>query len=161
MLSRIVPDPSAFQGMMRRTRATISGSMALHYLLRFPNTRQPGDVDLIVPNHCYEEVVEFISSIHGANVINEYPQNYPVSGFSHIFQVQTPLVKFDIIQSSEASPFHPLAFYYDTRTKLPKVDGTEYRWPKVMSDKELPSRVGELRSYERGGKSSLDSTRSF
>ena len=44
---------------------------------------------------------------------------------------------------------------------LLKVDGAEYRWPKVMSDKELPSRVGELRSYERGGKSSLDSTRSF
>lgn len=38
---------------------------------------------------------------------------------------------------------------------LPKVDGAEYRWPKVISDKELISRVDEPTSYEGCRKSSL------
>ena len=92
----------------------IWGSTALHYLLRSPHTWQPSDVDLIMPHHRYEEVVEFICHIPDAKVLNEYPQNYAMSGFSHITQVQAPLVKFNIIQSSEPSPFHPLTFYYGT-----------------------------------------------
>ena len=113
-LSAIVPDTHAFQAVMRRTRSIISGSTALHHLLRSPNTWKPADVDLIVPNHRYEEVVEFILDIRGAEVIQDYPHIYDVSGFTHIIQIQTPLAKFDVIQSNGFSPFSPLPFYYGT-----------------------------------------------
>lgn len=113
-LSTIVPDTHAFQAMMRRTRSIISGSTALHHLLRSPNTWKPTDVDLIVPNHRYDEAVDFILDIPGAKVIQEFPQMYEVSGFAHITQIQTPLTKFDVIQSTESSPFLPLTFYYGT-----------------------------------------------
>ena len=115
-LSAITQDPAAFQSMMRRTRAIISGSTALYHVLRQPVTWQPGDVDLLVPNHRFREVSRFILALPGAVVVNRYVQKYRSNdtGFSHILQVQTPLVKFDIIQSTERSPFHPIAYYYGT-----------------------------------------------
>ena len=117
-LSMITPDPASFQSMMRSIRSIISGSTALYHVLRFPNTWQPTDVDLIVPNHRYAQVVQFVLDIPGAVVINEFPQQYEaarnVTGFSHIVQVQTPYAKFDIIGSADRSPFYPLVFYYGT-----------------------------------------------
>ena len=115
-LSAITDDPVSFQCMMRRTRAIISGSTALHHILRQPTAWQPGDVDLLVPHHRFRDVTRFILALPGAVIVNEYSQKYktPATGFSHIVQVQTRLVKFDIIQSSEGSPFHPIAYYYGT-----------------------------------------------
>lgn len=115
-LSAFTEDPVAFQSMMRRTRAIISGSTALYHVLREPSAWRPGDVDLLVPNQRFREVTRFILALPGAVVVNEYSQKYRArtTGFSRIVQVQTPLVKFDIIQSTEGSPFHPIAYYYGT-----------------------------------------------
>ena len=115
-LSAITQNPAAFQSMMRRTCAVISGSTALYHVLRQPSTWQPSDVDLLVPTHRFREVTRFILAIPGAVIINQYVQKYNANGtgFSRILQVQTPLVKFDIIQSTERSPFHPIAYYYGT-----------------------------------------------
>ena len=117
-LSMITLDPADFQSMLRSTRSIISGSTALYHVLRFPPTWRPSDVDIIVPNHRYAEVIRFILAMPGATIINEYPQEYEsarnITGFSHIVQVQTPRAKFDIIQSADRSPFYPLVFYYGT-----------------------------------------------
>ena len=115
-LSSITPDPAQFQSMMRTTRSIISGSTALHHVLRWPTAWKPGDVDLLVPNHRFVEAVHFILAIQGATIVNEHHEEYEgyATGFVHIVQVQTPLAKFDIVQSPDRSPFRPIAHYYGT-----------------------------------------------
>ena len=102
--------------MMRTTRSIISGSTALHHVLRWPATWKPGDVDILVPHHRFAEVVQFVLAIEGAIIINEFHEEYEgyATGFVHIVQVQTLLAKFDIIQSPDRSPFRPIAHYYGT-----------------------------------------------
>lgn len=114
-LSSITPDPAAFQSMMRRTNTVISGSTALHHVLRQAATWNPTDVDLLVPSHRFNDVLQFVLALPGAVTTKEYSQSYSVkTGYLRIVTVQTSMVKFEIIQSVARSPFHPMLYYYGT-----------------------------------------------
>lgn len=132
-LSSITPNPPAFREMMRSTNTIISGSTALHYLLRHPHSWYPSDVDLLVPAGQMDIVVNFICQLPGANVMwdvgdnedvddddddeeeegNGYPQLFHI-GFVRLVKVVTSMGHFDIMQSREPSAFNPIPYYWGT-----------------------------------------------
>ncbi|KAK7681745.1 hypothetical protein QCA50_015092 [Cerrena zonata] len=119
-LSKVTAQPVAFRDMMRLTKAIITGSTALHYILRQPVEWQPSDLDLIVPLQSFEIALSFIVKLPGAIVRfdsdDEANNAYPGlrRGYTRMVQVQTTYGCIDVMQSSSRSPFNPLPSYWGT-----------------------------------------------
>lgn len=71
LLSSFVPDPLALRSIMRKTCAIITGSTALHFLLRQPNTWRPHDVDFIVPRDEFSPFMGFMLQLPGATIVRD------------------------------------------------------------------------------------------
>ena len=120
MLARFCPCPIAFREMMRKTHAIITGSTALHYLLRLPEQWTPGDVDIVAPPNHFDTVLKFIINLPDAAVLrvigddNEEYNSLTDIGIIRLVKVVTPQAKFDIMKSATSSPFNPLPLYWGT-----------------------------------------------
>ncbi|KAK7675916.1 hypothetical protein QCA50_021149 [Cerrena zonata] len=119
-LSKITDRPVAFRDMMRLTKAIITGSTALHYILRRPSAWQPADTDVIVPRQSFETALTFIMQLPDANVqfdSDVEPNHvYPRlgQGYKRLVKVTTRYGVIDVMQSSSQSPFNPLPNFWGT-----------------------------------------------
>ena len=120
LLSSVSPDPEGFRRMMKDTGAVISGSMALHFVLRRPKSWNPGDMDLIAPKSRFAEVLDYVKTLPGASVTMDITSKdnarYPMQevGFRRVVKVSTAQGAIDVIQSKTESALYPIPFYWGT-----------------------------------------------
>ncbi|KAK7677672.1 hypothetical protein QCA50_019363 [Cerrena zonata] len=122
MLGSFTPDPIAFRKMMASTNAVISGSTALHFLLREPSTWKPQDVDIIAVEAGYDKMLLFILSLPGAQVVSdtldetggEEIDSHPYGGLRRLVKVHTNMAKFDVIESVGSIPYNTIIHYWGT-----------------------------------------------
>ncbi|KAK7675918.1 hypothetical protein QCA50_021151 [Cerrena zonata] len=120
LLSRFTLDPAAFRTMMRDTNCIISGSTALHFLLREPSSWTPGDTDILVAPAYFDTTLRFILALPGAAITYD-SQNVPPGVYHSInatlkrlVKVTTNMTTFDVMMSKERSPYHPVVHYWTT-----------------------------------------------
>lgn len=120
-LSAFTQDPHGFRKMMRKTGCIISGSTALHFLLRSPHSWYPKGVDIITPNGTFEDVLRFMLQMPGSYVILDTERHGGIEiyspipgGFDRLVKIITSKGPVEIIRSSVSSPFYPLPFYWGT-----------------------------------------------
>ena len=120
LLSTVCADPESFRKMMKDTGSVISGSMALHYVLRQPKAWAPGDMDLITPKGRFQDVLDYVKTLPGAtttlDITGKDNENYPMHqvGFTRVVKVSTAQGNIDVIQSKTESAFYPIPFYWGT-----------------------------------------------
>ena len=112
--------PRAFRDMMRQTGSIITGSTALHFLLRHPSHWTPGHVDIIAPKGEFEAVLQHIMTETGAHLkksVNASQLGQDLdkkTGTVRLVSVETLFAKFTVRESATRSPFHPLPFHWAT-----------------------------------------------
>ncbi|KAK7677653.1 hypothetical protein QCA50_019344 [Cerrena zonata] len=122
LLAMFSPDPVAFRAMMAETKAVISGSTALYFLLRQPSTWRPRDVDIIAVDGGYQKLLTFILSLPGAKVVSdtlddtdgEEVDSYPYGGLRRLVKVHTDMARFDVIESTGSVAYNAIVHYWGT-----------------------------------------------
>ena len=117
LLGNFTEDASGFREMMRRTNCIISGSVALWFLMGSPKEWTPNDMDILVPQDTFLDVVQFLEGLDGAGphdfvIPPDWP--YPVEAYTARATIHTPRGRFDVLQSARESPLFPIPFYWST-----------------------------------------------
>ena len=106
--------------MMHDTGCIITGSTALHFLLRHPQDWEPGHVDIITPMGQFTKVLNHILREPGALLSDNItaselgPDLDQKTGTTRLAKVQTQKAKFTVKESATMSPFHPIPFFWAT-----------------------------------------------
>ena len=164
---------TSFRNMMRSTGCIITGSTALHFLLRRPSNWKPGHVVIVAPVGQYEAVLNHIMLERGARLIksvcmSEKGANSQLNtGTTRVVHVHTHLAKFIIKESATASPFHPLPFLWATHLmNAITADATICAYPTLtffnktlVTNSEYGPLEHEMRKYSRLGFTVFDNAR--
>ncbi|KAI0067133.1 hypothetical protein BV25DRAFT_1912457 [Artomyces pyxidatus] len=127
VLKQYVDEAVPFRKLLRDTRSVISGSTALHFLLRGPDAPvdwQPKDLDIYCPLTTAADVVDYLivhegfrvektmaSRDRSPNVHNEYSNG----AIASVITMSTPKgLKVDIIAATRNSPLLPLTHFWGT-----------------------------------------------
>ena len=118
--SKFTTEVPAFRDMMRETGCIITGSTALHFLLKRPRDWVPGHVDIITPKGQFSNVLNHILREGGARLTDTVTASDigqdldQQTGTSRLAKVQTDMAKFTVKESATLSPFHPIPFFWAT-----------------------------------------------
>ena len=66
LLGKFTRDVDEFREMMRKTNCVISGTAALWFVLSSPEAWAPNDLDIMVPESQFQNVIDFLTNIEGA-----------------------------------------------------------------------------------------------
>ena len=117
LLSRFTGDVEGFREMMRNTNCVISGSAALWFLLSSPQEWIPDDLDILVPESKFPEVVAFLTEMEGAaleRVMEPVVWPYPSEACMARAIITMPKGNVDVLQSRRESALYPIPFYWST-----------------------------------------------
>ena len=117
LLGRFTEDVDGLREMMRMTSSVVSGSAALWYLLGSPQDWMPDDLDILVPESRFLDVVTFLTKIDGAEfggVIEPVEWPYPSEACLARAIIKTPKGTLDVLQSARESSLYPIPFYWST-----------------------------------------------
>ena len=117
LLGRFTENVEGFREMMRKTNSVISGSAALWFLLSSPQEWIADDLDILVPESRFPEVVAFLTAMDGAvleRMMEPVVWPYPSEACMARAIIRTPKGNLDVLQSRRESALYPIPFYWST-----------------------------------------------
>ena len=115
VLSPFTDEPDVFRSVMRDTGSVISGSTALWYLMRMPDSWTPNDMDIVTPYSSFSDVLSYLMTLPGATLIDEQADDYRfLPGYCCRYRVRTTGGYIDILQSRTDSPLTVITGYWST-----------------------------------------------
>ncbi|KAI0066303.1 hypothetical protein BV25DRAFT_1835928 [Artomyces pyxidatus] len=126
-LKRYIKNAQAFRSLLRDTRAVISGSTVLHFILRgadTPTQWEPVDLDIYCPLTTGWSVVQYLIKEETCTLVQErYSRDrteeilheYDNGAVNAVASLITPAgLKIDVITSTRNSPLLPITYFWAT-----------------------------------------------